>query len=133
MKESYREGVANHPGPEPCEGGREAALEALDRGICRLGIETPKSCGSGSRRRQTARKATTRRRANASVARPRGVEDPRHAEKLHAREPGDPAAARSRKAAGRRENAMSDKSLMHGGGESYSGIVCAEQRVDREG
>ena len=39
MKESYREGIANHPGPEPCEGGREAALEALDRGICRLGIE----------------------------------------------------------------------------------------------
>ena len=42
MKESYRKGVANHPGPEPCEGGREAALEALDRGICRLGIELRK-------------------------------------------------------------------------------------------
>jgi hypothetical protein len=39
MKESYREGVANHSGPEPCECGRKAALEALDRGICRLGIE----------------------------------------------------------------------------------------------
>jgi hypothetical protein len=39
MKESYREGVASRPGPEPCEGGRKAALEALDRGICRLGIE----------------------------------------------------------------------------------------------
>jgi hypothetical protein len=39
MKESYREGVAYHPGPEPCEGGREAALEALDRGIRRQGIE----------------------------------------------------------------------------------------------
>jgi hypothetical protein len=39
MKESCREGIANHPGPEPCEGGRETALEALDRGICRLGIE----------------------------------------------------------------------------------------------
>ena len=39
MKESYREGVANHPGPEPCEGSRKAALEALDRGICRQGIE----------------------------------------------------------------------------------------------
>src|ERR1700680_2158233 len=39
MKESYREGVANHPGPEPCEGSRKAVLEALDRGICRLGIE----------------------------------------------------------------------------------------------
>src|SRR5437588_2722085 len=39
MKESYREGVASHPGPEPCEGDRKVALEALDRGICRLGIE----------------------------------------------------------------------------------------------
>ena len=39
MKESYREGVTNHPGPEPCEGGRKTAVEALDRGICRLGIE----------------------------------------------------------------------------------------------
>src|SRR5438309_2821154 len=43
MKESYREGIAKHPGPEPCEGGRKAALEALDRGICRLGIELRKS------------------------------------------------------------------------------------------
>jgi hypothetical protein len=39
MKESYKEGVANHLGPEPCGGGREAAAEALDRGICRPGIE----------------------------------------------------------------------------------------------
>jgi len=39
MKKSYRKGVANHPDPEPCEGSRKAALEALDRGICRLGIE----------------------------------------------------------------------------------------------
>ena len=42
MKESYREGVASHPGPEPCEGDRKGALEALDRGICRLGIELRK-------------------------------------------------------------------------------------------
>ena len=39
MKESYGEGVANHSGPEPCEGGREAVLEALSRGICRPGME----------------------------------------------------------------------------------------------
>src|ERR1017187_7247955 len=39
MKDSYREEIASHPGPEPCEGGRKVALEALDRGICRLGIE----------------------------------------------------------------------------------------------
>ena len=44
MKESYREGIANHSGPEPCEGGGTAALEALDRGICRLGIELRKGC-----------------------------------------------------------------------------------------
>src|ERR1035438_5504192 len=42
MQESYREGIANYPGPEPCEGSREAVLEALDRGICRLGIELRK-------------------------------------------------------------------------------------------
>ena len=39
MKESYREGLANHSGPEPCECRRKVALEALDRGICRQGIE----------------------------------------------------------------------------------------------
>ena len=44
MKESHREGVANHPGPEPCEGSRKAVLEALDRGICRLGIELRNQC-----------------------------------------------------------------------------------------
>ncbi len=39
MKESYRKGVANHPGLESCGGGRKTAIEAFDRGICRLGIE----------------------------------------------------------------------------------------------
>ena len=39
MRESYREGVASHPGPQPCEGGREAALEAWERGIRRQGIQ----------------------------------------------------------------------------------------------
>ena len=56
--------------------------------------------------------------ANASAARPCGVEDPTHAEKLRAREPGDPVAAREQCGAGRRENAMSGKSLAHGSGES---------------
>ena len=31
MKESYRKELANHPGPEPCEGDRKVALEALER------------------------------------------------------------------------------------------------------
>jgi RNA-directed DNA polymerase len=64
---------------------------------------------------------------SASTMRPCGVKDPKHAEKLHAREPGDPVAARERYGAGRGENAMSDKSPMHGSGESYSGVVLAKQ------
>ena len=39
MEELHRKDLANHPGPEPCECSRKAVLEALDRGICRLGIE----------------------------------------------------------------------------------------------
>ena len=39
MKESYREGIASRPGPQPCEGGCEAALEAWERGIRRQGME----------------------------------------------------------------------------------------------
>ena len=64
--------------------------------------------------------------ANASAARPCGVEDPRHVEKLHAREPGDPVAAREQWA-GRGEKAMSHKSPMHGSGESYGGVVPTKQ------
>ncbi len=48
MRESYREGVASHPGPQPCEGGRKAALEALERGIRRQGIELRNPLLSGA-------------------------------------------------------------------------------------
>ena len=48
MKESYREGVASHPGPQPCEGGREAALEAWERGICRQDIQLRNPALSGA-------------------------------------------------------------------------------------
>lgn len=39
MKESYRECTASPPGSQPCEGGREAALEAWGRAIRRQGME----------------------------------------------------------------------------------------------
>jgi hypothetical protein len=92
MQELYRKDLANHPGPEPCEDGRKVALEALDRGICRLSIEL---------RNQPFRDAhgvgmpegNTAAHDSASAPRSRGVEDLMHAEKLQAREPGDPAAA----------------------------------------
>src|SRR5437660_115267 len=93
MKESYREGVANHPGPEPCEGSRKAALEALDRGICRLGIELRKSRfreADGVRQSGRPQRVARQRECGAALRSRR----PMHAEKLRAREPGDPAAAR---------------------------------------
>ena len=78
MKESYREGVANHPGPEPCEGSRKAALEALDRGLCGLDIELRKR----QSREPTASAWSEGNNvvcASASASRPCGVEDPMHA------------------------------------------------------
>src|SRR3970040_916474 len=39
MQESYREGVANHPGPEPCGGGRKDQTEAWDGGFGGLVLE----------------------------------------------------------------------------------------------
>ncbi len=92
MKESYREGLATHPGPEPCEGGRKAALEALDRGICRLGIEL-RNLAFRDAHGVGMPEGNTAARDSASAQRSRGVEDPRHAEKLRVREPGDPVVA----------------------------------------
>ena len=127
MKESYREGVANHPGPEPCEGGGNVALEALDRGICRLGIELRNHVFWGADGGSDGPEGHNAAHAFASAQRPHGVEDPRHAEKLHAREPGDPVVIRGQHSADRRENAMSDKTLVYDSGESYSGIVPTKQ------
>jgi len=92
MKESYREGVTNHPGPEPCEGGRKTALEALDRGICRLGIELRNRTNRDAHG-VIAPEGNTAARASVRAQWSRGVEDPRHAEKLQAREPGGPVVA----------------------------------------
>jgi hypothetical protein len=102
MKESYREGVANHSGPEPCEGGGNVALEALDRGICRLGIELRNLAfrgADGVRQHGRQQRAIAKTRARRDPAESKCAfkflrQDPRHAEKLHAREPGDPVAAR---------------------------------------
>ena len=92
MKESYREGLANHSGPEPCECRRKVALEALDRGICRLGIELRNkplldAHGVGMPEGNMATCVFASARPTC------GVEDPMHAEKLQAREPGDPVVA----------------------------------------
>ena len=94
MKESYREGVANHSDPEPCECERKVALEALDRGICRLGIELRNGVVQGADGVRQSEGKTGRAITRARY-RPCGVADPKHAEKLHAREPGEPVTARA--------------------------------------
>ena len=51
MKESYRKGVATILTPNHARAARKDALEALARGICRLGIpklRTPKSSNPGA-------------------------------------------------------------------------------------
>ena len=93
MQESHREGVANHPGPEPCERSRKGALEALDRGICRLGIEL-RNHAFQEAHGVAQPEGNMAARDNASAQRSCGVLDPRHAEKLRAREPGGPVVAR---------------------------------------
>jgi hypothetical protein len=93
MKEPYRKGIANHPGPESCEGSREAALEAL------TGVQA----GWVSSReidlfqgaddvRQSGRQYGGRQYRETPS--PCVVGDPRHAWKLYAREPGHPSSAR---------------------------------------
>ena len=78
MQELYRKDLANHPGPEPCEGGRKGALEALDRGICGRDIELRNL----RIRERTVSSKPERNNAmcgSASASWPCGVEDPTHA------------------------------------------------------
>ena len=99
MKESYRKGIANHPGPESCVGAVRCQ-RSVDRGTCRQGIElrnhrsgvpTPLSVAEGNT-------------AGGVIGEP---EDPAQSEtpacmETPAREPGDPTSIRrcSRRRAG---------------------------------
>src|ERR1035438_7078961 len=106
MQESYREGIANHPGPEPCEGSREAALEALDRGICNLGIELRKRYSRMPlvSDRQKATRLRTKNASAQAILRSRRPQACRETGcPLGAREPGDPVAPASSRRAGWRK------------------------------
>src|SRR5271168_3792537 len=85
------------------------------------------------RRCQSNRKAT-RGHAKSRVCHRRcGVADPTHVWKLHAREPRDPVAVRGRKATEQWEKAMSHKTHMIGGRESYNGVVPAKRSNESQG
>src|ERR1022692_675737 len=132
MQESYREGIASRPGPKPCEGSREAALE-LKRwtGVSVGWVLSSENGNPGCPWCQTVRRPHGSAQKTRVRGRSCGVEDPTPAEKpgaLWARENREtlPLPER-RRAAGRREKVMNYKSLMHGSGESYCGVVLAKQ------
>src|SRR5688572_11221130 len=58
MKESYREGVANHSGPESCADHRKVVSEALTGVQAGQVLSREMERTSGSRRCQARRKAT---------------------------------------------------------------------------
>ena len=61
MKESYRKGIANHPGPDHVRAVGNPALEALDKGTCRLGI--PEVDELRNRQNQMRRRCQANRKA----------------------------------------------------------------------
>jgi hypothetical protein len=92
MRESYAEGPATHSGPESCGHAREDMFEALtgERVGRVLSRERTKVPGA-----QAVHKVegNTNRPAMARGGGSGAVEDPLHARKHLAREPGDPASA----------------------------------------
>src|ERR1039457_5565619 len=111
MQESYREGIASRPGPEPCEGSREAALE-LKRwtGVSVGWVLSSENGNPGCPWCQTVRRPHGSAQKTRVRGRSCGVEDPTQAEKpgaLWARENREtlPLPER-RRAAGRKGNSQ---------------------------
>jgi len=114
MKESYREGVASHPGPQPCEGGRKAALEALERGIRRQDIELRNQLIPGADAVRAVGRQHEGGRQRETALGPAESQTPGMRRNSMRENRETPVAARQ--PTDRRENAMSGKSLMHGQG-----------------
>ena len=100
MKESYRKGIANHPGPESCVIGRKVRHEALTGVQAGWVLSREIDPFQGADAVRQARKATAVGVDNARPHLPCVVGDPRHAWKLYAREPGDPSSARGLRSGG---------------------------------
>ena len=128
MKEPYREGVANHSNPESCAGDRKAAGEALTG--AHAGQPSSSEITSSACRPCARGRPHVRRRQSRVVCRRCGVEDPEHAWKLHAREPGDPGDSRA-EGAGRSEKANAvRRTCMFPGSR---GPIVPEKRANKAG
>ena len=96
MKVPYDEGLASHIGPESCVVCRKAEDEALTGESAGRVLSRESGVQFGVPTGSETWKATWDTSLTREVSWPRVVEDPVHAQKLLAREPGDPTTGLGR-------------------------------------
>jgi hypothetical protein len=126
MKESYREGVTNHPDPEPCEGSRKVTIEALDRGISRLGIEFRNPLTPGADGVEAYERPYESGRQRETALDPAELKTPGML-RNSMRENPQIQPSSGGETPDREENAKSGKSSTNDGGKSYCGVVPTKQ------
>ena len=132
MKVPYDEGLASHIGPESCAGDREGAGEALTGESAGRVLSRESRFASGCRRCQQTRKATRSYPLSRGTDWPCVVEDPAHARKLSAREPGDPTPAPGKWPWGTRHESERSTMAMNGRGKSDRPIGTEETFEQRQ-
>jgi hypothetical protein len=95
MKESYDERLATYIDPGSCGAARKGGVEALTGERAGQALSRERSQTPGRRRCYLKRKAASGAPISRGAPGPRAVEDPVHARKHLAREPGDPLFAQS--------------------------------------
>jgi len=133
MKVPYDEGIASHIGPESCTGDRKGAGEALTRESAGRVLSRERRYTSGCRRCQLTRKATQDVPIRRGTDWPRVVEDPAHAWKLSAREPGDPTTSHEKWPQGMCHESGRSTMAMNGCGKSDRPIGTEEPFEQEQG
>ena len=130
MKEPYGKGLATRPGPESCAGHGNMTGEALTR----VHAGQPLSSEINPFRRADLVLTWGRPHLSDAIAShvDRGVEDPAHAWKLLAREPGDPGKSLADGTVGRSERPIAARPDMHVSRES-DGPIVPEKRANKDG
>ena len=132
MKESYGEGLANHSDPKPCAGDREVPGEALVGAHAGEAIELRNSGSPACRPDSLQGKATPEvpphREGPTDAAESKNP--PMCGTSMHENRETPPVSGGD---APERPEKDDHKSGMHASGESDEPIVCAGQRMSREG
>jgi RNA-directed DNA polymerase len=125
MKESYSEEIANHTGPESCEGVREGALEALTGESTGRAIEPRNQVilREADLLMAGGRQHRARRRKGKGVSGSRAVGEPWHVGKLLTRKPGDLGFGPPKYSAGPRCESSGNTTAMNGPEKSDRPIV----------